>query len=279
MGWKDSIIKRFAFRRKKRNQEVDWLRAEGSRQIKQPFVTRVLLPWVIASLALVIVGWSFNYFYFRNNPRFVLRNITVVSGNLNEMLVRESLGLREGMSIFDPSIELRRCYLANAPNIRSVSITRHLPSRITVHVVEREPIGRIQREGLVVDDEGVVFPHSAGVDHLPVLVGFEGIPVQSGGKLDGIGLSAVHFLSVVARPEYTLPVAMVDCSKQDYLYLTLSDHRQVKFWWKGMDSDTTDANEALRRRLQRLRQAMAMAPAHQMWDATVPDDTRIFSPN
>ena len=39
-----------------------------------------------------------------------------------------------------------------------------------------------------------------------------------------------------------------------------------------------DSRDALGKRLKRLLQAMAMAPQRQVWDATVPDDNRIFTP-
>ncbi len=75
-------------------------------------------------------------------------------------------------------------------------------------------------------------------------------------------------------------MAAVDVSHTDYLNLTLRDHRQVRLWWKGMDAPngSDEARETLSRRLKRLLQAMALAPQRQVWDATVPDDNRIFSP-
>ena len=280
MSWTASIRALFRRRRKRQSQEVGWLRAENNaRRPESSASEQVVLP-LCGLLALFALGWTFYHFHFRSNPQFILRELTIATGeNLNEMLVREYLGLHEGMPLFERDIERRRLdLLADAPNIRSVSITRRLPSRILIRVVEREPVGRIGRGGQVVDGEGVIFPRYAGVDHLPVLTGFEGIQVQPGVKLEGMGLAAVRLLSTIARPEYTLPVAMVDLSHQDYLHLMLSDQRQIKLWWKGMDTDSMEANESLRRRLHCLLQAMSLAPMRRMWDATVPDESRIFSP-
>lgn len=279
MSWTASIRARFRRRRRRGSQEVGWLHTENTRRAESPAASEPYLLPLGGLLALFALGWVFYHFHFRSNPQFVLHELSIASGNLNEMLVRERLALHEGMPLFDPDIERRRQDLADAPNIRSVSITRRLPSRILVRVVEREPIGRVGHEGQVIDDEGVIFPHSAGVDHLPVLTGLEGIPVQPGVKLSGgMGIAAVRLLATLARPEYTLPVAMIDLSHQDYLCLTLADQRQVRLWWKGMDADTTESNESLRRRLRCLLQAMSLAPMRRLWDATVPDETRIFSP-
>ena len=44
---------------------------------------------------------------------------------------------------------------------------------------------------------------------------------------------------------------MVDLSHSDYLQLVLSDQRQVKLWWKGMDAPGPTSREALRLRLVR----------------------------
>lgn len=267
------------FKRKPPPPRAEWLHANVPRGHSRPRYAQWILPagvWVLLALG----GWLFYHFHFRRNAQFVLRELVIASGEtMNEMLVREYLGLREGMPLFDLDIERRRLeLLTDAPNIRSASITRQIPSRMEVRIVEREPVGRMGRSGQVADDEGVVFPRYVGVDHLPTIVGVEGIEVQPGTRLAGMGLAAVRLLAAIRRPEHHLPVAMVDLSHSDYLLLTLSDQRQVRLWWKGMDTAGVDSREALARRLRRLLQAMAAAPQRRVWDATVPDDNRIFTP-
>ena len=48
---------------------------------------------------------------------------------------------------------------------------------------------------------------------------------EVGGRLDGMGLAAVRLLAVITRPEYALPVSVVDVSRTDYLCLSLRDQR------------------------------------------------------
>ena len=267
------------FRRKRAPRQVEWLHANVPRGQARLHWNQLIAPVAVLGLA-VLAGGLFYHYHFRRNPQFVLRELAIVSGEtMNEMLVREYLGLREGMPLFDLDIERRRQdLLTDAPNIRSISITRHTPSRMEVRIVEREPVGRMGRSGQVTDDEGVVFPRYVGVEHLPMLVGLEGVEVQPGNHLEGMGLAAVRLLSMIRRPEYNLPVVQIDLSHSDYLQLTLADQRQVRLWWKGMDTAGVDSREALGRRLKRLLQAMAVAPQRRVWDATVPDDNRIFSP-
>ncbi len=281
-----------SFRRRRRKPvDAEWLHANVPRRRESTGRERWIMAGVLSALLLTAAG-LFYYFHFRHNPQFLLRDLSIVSGEMvSDGLIRglilnpnfkESFNTTKPVFLFGPDIEEVHERLLQYPGIRSVTITRRLPSRLDVRIVEREPIGRIRSKNdeLVVDADGMVFPRNAGVDHLPRIDGFEGIPVQTGGRLDGMGLAAVHLLAAIQRPDMALPVAAVDVSHTDYLNLTLRDHRQVRLWWKGMDAPngSDEARETLSRRLKRLLQAMALAPQRQVWDATVPDDNRIFSP-
>jgi len=290
MKWRPNIPN--PFRRKKRKAgDVEWLHANVPRRREHTGRER----WIVAVGAVVVLLLAcvlFYRFHFCRNPQFMLRDVSIASGEMiTEGLVRQVIQMHQPKEcrnsdkqgfLFGPDIdEVRDELLQRAPGIRSITITRRLPSRMEVRIVEREPVGRmrIDNDDKVIDAEGVIFPRSVGVEHLPMIVGLEGIPVQAGARLDGMGLAAVRLLSMIARPECALPVAVVDVSHTDYLNLRLQDQRQVKLWWKGMEAPSgVDSREALGKRLKRLLQAMAITPQRQMWDASVPDDTRIFSP-
>jgi len=290
MLWRQRIQKIFR-RRKRKAGEVEWLHANVPRHREHPGREQ----WVVAGclmFLLLLAGALIYYFHFRFNRQFLLRDLSVTSGaTITEGLVREvitrsqsdlSRGGNKPEYLFGPNIEeVREELLRLAPGISSVMITRRLPGRMEVRVVEREPVGRIRikRDEYVVDAEGMIFSRSIGVEHLPRIDGLDGIPVEPGAHLDGMGLAAVHLLCAIRRPEFALPVAVVDVSHTDYLFLTLRDQCVVKIWWKSMDSSSSgDLSEALGKRLKRLLQAMTMAPQRHMWDATVPDDNRIFTP-
>jgi len=291
MLWRQTVQNLFRRRKQRKAGEFEWLHANVPR--RREHAGREY--WIVAggvAAVLLLAGGLFYFFHFRHNSQFLLRNLSIVSGEMiTDGLVRDvianhqSKDFRNGDKpgfLFGPDIDdVREDLLQRSPGIRSVTITRRLPSRMEVRIVEREPVGRIRidNDDKVIDAEGVIFPRSAGVDHLPKIIGLEGIPAQTGGRLDGMGLAAVRLLAEIMRPEYALPVAVVDISRTDYLNLTLRDQREVKLWWKGMDAAVGgDSRETLDKRLKRLLQAMAMAPQRQVWDATVPDDTRIFTP-
>ena len=275
--------------RRRRAGKGEWLHANVPRRREHP----ALEHWIVGVSVLVfllVVCALFYRFHFCRNPQFQLCDLAITSGEtISEGLVRQVLldhqsrefrsGDKPGF-LFGPDIEkVRDELLERAPGIRSVTITRRLPSRMEVRVVEREPVGRIGRNEQVIDAEGIIFPRNVGVDHLPMIVGLDGRKVDPGMQLDGMGLAAVRLLSTILNPECALPVAAVDVSHPDYLCLTLRDHRLVKIWWKGMDAPNGgDSRDVLARRLKRLLQAMSMAPQRQVWDATVPDDNRIFTP-
>lgn len=277
-------------RRGRKTGDVEWLHANVPRQRERSGRERWILFGAAGALLLLACG-LFHYFHFGHNAQFVLRDLRINSGEtITDGLVREVLlrnqpeGVRRGDkfgALFGPDIEeVREELLRLAPGIRSVTITRRLPSRMDVRIVEREPVGRLGRNDQVIDGEGVIFPRNVGVEHLPLITGLDGIQVQPGTHLDGMGLAAVRLLTALARPEYSLSVCVVDVSHADYLHLTLPDQRQVKLWWKGMDapSGSDAAREALGKRLKRLLQSMAMSPQRQVWDYTTPDDNRIFTP-
>jgi cell division septal protein FtsQ len=276
-------------RRKSAKGNGIWLHAAATpRRPEQGQMER----WIVASFLVVVLllaGGLFYRFHFSHNRQFVLKDFSMASGStISDGLVRELLmkshagRSRSGALsdfLFGPDIaEVREELLRMAPGIRSLTITRRLPSRMEVRIVEREPVGRIGHKDQVLDEEGVIFSRSVGVEHLPRVDGVEGIPVTDGDRVDGMGLAAVRLLSVIRRTEIALPVVTVDISRKDYLLLILQDQRMVKLWWRGMDAASgSESREALGKRLRKLLICMNMAPQRQEWDATVPDDNRIFS--
>ena len=242
MSWRKKFPN--LFRRKKRKAgEREWQHANVPRRRESAGVERWIVLVCVTVVMLLTCG-LFYRFHFCRNPQFLLRDLSITSGEtISEGLVRQVIqdhqarkfrnGDKPGF-LFGPDIEdVRDELLQRAPGIRSVTITRRLPSRMEVRVVEREPVGRIGRDEQVIDAEGVIFPRNVGVDHLPMIVGLDGIKIDPGVRLDGMGLAAVRLLSAILNPEYALPVAAVDVSRPDYLCLTLRDQRLVKLWWKG----------------------------------------------
>ena len=135
---------------------------------------------VVAALALATLG-------FRRLRSVCLEQcvvtdmssqVSITSGKMVKPdVIAENLGLRTGVNLALIDFERRREeLLSRIPTLRSVSITRHLPDRVTIVAEERVPVAKMgvrgQRAptGRVVDSEGMVFPCMRGVQLLPTIV-------------------------------------------------------------------------------------------------------------
>lgn len=231
-------------------------------------------------LSLCWGGWkSFEHYYFRSRDLFVLKdvrkNVMITTGKtLTPDLICEVLGLREGINLFSLPIDLkRRELLEQAPNIRDLSIVRRMPDKMMINIIEREPIARIGANGRVVDEEGVVFVRYAGTGGLPLIKGSdELVQVKPGDRLHGLAMAAVDLVRNASRPECRLRLLVLDAGKEDYLLLTLSDHRQAKIAWEGMEDREKNTEVKMQKQFDDLSVFMDSDVGRMclMWDARVP---------
>lgn len=117
----------------------------------------MIIVTLIITLPLLAWGLVWGYkrlkrYYLEDSGLFVLRKIDIQAGvTITSDLVREHLKLREGMPLFAGDLaERRKKYMADAPTIHSLTITRILPDRISVTLVEREPLARLALQPLTV---------------------------------------------------------------------------------------------------------------------------------
>lgn len=181
-----------------------------------------------------------------------------------------------GMPLFGFDMEgTRREFLLRALNIKSLRMTRLLPDKLVVRMVERRPIMRIEPGGLVVDDEGVIFPRYVSVSGLPLLTGVDGIHACSqGSSLTGMARAAVFLIACLEKKPFQLPVIMIDAAMPDYLMLTLIDQKQVTIAWDGMLETRGGSPEGMRdlqMKLSELSRAMntPSGRSRRFWNATV----------
>ena len=212
--------------------------------------------------------------------------VSITSGKMVKPdVIAENLGLREGVNLALVDFERRRAdLLARIPTLRSVSITRHLPDRVTIVAEERVPVakmgvrGKRAPTGRVVDSEGMVFPCMRGVQLLPTIVEpSPGTPV--GQRLKSRALAALRLLEACGEPEFSeLGVLDVDVTRPDYLLATLGEnYARAKIAWEGMDDPPACGSADMRERLTNLRTAMrtGAAGSARLWNATMPE--RIFA--
>lgn len=241
---------------------------------------------VLVCIAGLIGGvWKlFDVYYFHSPKLFLLRNldrsVTITTGKtLTPDLVCEVLGIREGINLFSLPIESKRKeLLEQAPNIRDISIVRRMPDKLAITIIERDPIARVGSNGLVVDEEGVVFIRYAGTGGLPLIKGSDAFTqIKPGDRLHGMDWAAVRLVNSALRPDCRMRILVVDTSNDDYLFVTLSDHRQAKIAWDGMEDDEKNTESKMQRQFDQLAQAMdsEIGRPCQLWNATHPG--RIFA--
>lgn len=214
--------------------------------------------------------------------RVVDQNLDVVVVTPGVMVtadvVKFHFGLTNGANLAEIDYDaLRDRLLRRVPNIRSLTIERRLPNRITVEVKEREPIARVVGSGrnspvgLMVDAEGVIFRFVRSVATYPVVRLAETAEPAPGVRLEGRNAAALRLVETALRADFiALNVQEVSAAPKDYVLVTLGDYSRAKVAWEDMDKDTPLAGASLQRQLKRLSQAMAsgLAAKGATWIAT-----------
>lgn len=228
-----------------------------------------------AAAAAAALGASVS-FYFRGSGLFVLRHIEIQPGEtLRRDVVLDLLrqkGLVEGGSLFACDINAWRAYLVErGPMIRDVKVSRQLPDRMKVVIIERQPLARIEGQRLGVDGEGYVFPRQIGIEQLPVLTGCAGLSTEPGTRLEGTALAGMELLETLRVREIALPVEKVNVAHEDFVLCTLADQRCAKIAWTDMGSRTEASRDRLAEQLACLAEAMnsERSRGRRMFNATI----------
>jgi cell division protein FtsQ len=172
-------------------EESPFLRRQRPFSVRRKRVSR-RWRWVLfGSLALVLLG-ALGYWaavFALTSPRFRLLSTddVVVLGNRyvsrEEILSALALPLggrvEVGNNVFRISLEDKQKVVESIPWVRSATLTRVLPNRLTVQVAEREPVAFVNVGGRVglVDADGIILekPQKASFD-FPVLTGLDSAP-------------------------------------------------------------------------------------------------------
>lgn len=225
---------------------------------------------VVISVFIAGIAWAVNVlgglWYSQATVTDPDLDVVISSGKMiHQDVIIYHFGLTNGANIAHiPFVELRESLLKKIPNILDLKIERRLPNRVTIDVIEREPIARIlaaktkHQTVKVTDINGVVFRYYQGIDHLPVIYDYSSEPMDIGNKLSGMAVAALHLIATLHEPEFSgLRVVEISTKKQDYLYVTFADASHAKIAWEKMGEDSRISRESLKMQLTRLMQAMA----------------------
>jgi len=207
--------------------------------------------------------------------------VSIESGTMVKAdVIAEEFGLRPGanLALIDFAAK-REAVLHKIPNLRSISIVRHMPGRVSIVTEERTPAARMEMRGSrtvsgrVADAEGVVFMCQRGTRLLPVVREPSAPGTPPGAKLSGRARAALELLEACRDGEFQdISILEVDVSSPDYLLATLgASYSKLKIAWEGWDGTSTAASRtSLRRQLTHLAHAMhsSLGDAAVVWNAT-----------
>jgi len=169
--------------------------------------------------------------------------------------------------------------LEEYPELRTISIERRMPDRVSITAEERIPVARLDfkdgnQPGRVVDAEGVVFRRIPGTKVLPCIRERKSAPSQKGGRLTGRLRAALKLVGMCAESEFAdMRLAEVDATHQDYLVATLGNSATVKIKWEGMDETTPTSQAHLRKTLENVHHVLAsrLDGGAMSYNATMPN--------
>jgi len=221
----------------------------------------VLAP--VALLAVLAVGWIVLHLagekLFSKNPRFAIDHFDFRGGvTLSAELIKEYMQIREGMNLFEIDINAKRAeFLESAPNVRAMTISRHLPDTLRIEVLERDPLARIgARDNLVVDRDGCLFGKGRRAQRLPVITGHSEEGLGPGRRVGGIVFAALELLEACDDPAVGLVVDSVDVSNPEILEVRMhrAGHvKEVPIKWDDMGRRSDESRAALYKELGQVR--------------------------
>ncbi len=219
---------------------------------------------------------------YARSDAFVIRDLQVLATSpRTKALVKDYTQIKEGQNIFGFDISAVREYvMANSPNFQSMTITRYLPDRVVINVIDRTPLARIgHRGGMVADGEGCVFISRTGVRGLPTISGYDSRHLEPGMSLEGNVLAALQVIEGCEGSQFDMRPLDVDVGNPEKLVLKMEYRdrkREVPLTWNGMGQQTTAARRSLAETLTFIKQAFDTTKGAQLsyLDATI--DGRLY---
>ena len=240
---------------------------------------------VVCIAAAIGLAFAYNYLHGLWLEQCVITDVASQVSITDGKMVRADViayefGLKNGanLALIDFKAK-RRDTLKKIPNIREISIARHLPDKVAITVEERVPVvrlgikGRKGDTGRVADTDGVVFISSSGTQMLPVIREATAPGTPKGSTLSGRALAALRLLETCRDQFRALAAIEADISKPDFITIVLgNDYSVANIAWDGMDEPSDATMPKLRKQLEDLTKAYTarVDDSVRVWDATIP---------
>jgi cell division protein FtsQ len=188
---------------------------------------------------------------FSENKRFVIKNLIIQEGTvISSDLIKEYTRIKEGMNLFAFDLaKIRKDFVRQSPNVKSVKITRQLPDTLLINIIERKPMARVgRRSSFVADDEGYVFSLRTGYHELPVITGYRDPNLRPGSRLCGMALAALEVLEACYDQKIGLHIDEVEVNNPEYLVLYVPEGntvKQIDMSWQDMGKRTSESKKKL----------------------------------
>jgi len=190
---------------------------------------------LVLGAGLGLLG-RFGYQWVQHSPRFAVRVVTIQTGpRVKAKDVRRLSGVVEGKNIFSFSLAEAVRQIEFHPWVRRATITRKLPDRVEIMVIERKPIVLVALGSLYyADQEGEVFKRVLPGESLdfPVVTGLSLDQVISDQPATARELERVKAVLDLAQGSKVLPLREISEVHLDSTYgltlVTLSDGLRIR---------------------------------------------------
>lgn len=245
----------------------------------------VFLAAVVVGLTLSVwLGCKFaGQVLFSTNDRFKIEHLNIQEGTvITSDLIREYTQIEKGMNLFSFDIaKVRKDFIKQSPNVKSMEIRRQLPDTLHIRVVERVPVARIGKKSpFVADSEGFVFNVRTGYRDLPVVTGYRDPNLRPGGRLCGIALAALEVLEACYDPKVGLRIDEVEVNNPESLVLYVPDAgkvKEVELSWPEMGTRTVESRKKLMERLAWIVKALQSEEGRKALRLNATIDGRFFA--
>jgi len=188
------------------------------RQQQQEERRRKGLKWVVGmglGMSLIALGNTAVQETLFKNPRFSLRQVHVqTEGMLSPTEIIHHTGLVTGVNLLTVNLHDVRARLEQQPAIKGATVQRDFDGRLTVSVLQRQPIAWVKCEaqhfiprsvgqGLLVDADGIAFPADT------ILPEFQSLPVIADEQLKPILLG-----QKISTPRFDAAMTLLKMLKQ-----------------------------------------------------------------
>jgi cell division septal protein FtsQ len=185
----------------------------------------------VAALVLVVVG---GWLWFSNSAFVRVRQITI-SGLSGPAVPQIKRSLRQAaltMSTLHVNVAKLDQAVSHYPEVRTLTVSTHLPHSVAIHVYEQVPVASISVAGQteVVDGAGDVLQRSMRHGVLPT-VPLKAAPAQ--GTIESPGARAVLRVLAAAPYSFLTHVQTATDSKANGVILTLRNGPQLYFGTDG----------------------------------------------